>query len=321
MSNLILDGIVGLAVADAIGVPVEFNDRESLWMDPVVDIRSYGTYNQPEGTWSDDTSMTLCLIESLTKRLDYRDIMDNFLKWFNNGEYTAHDELFDIGNTTSEALIRYSNGISPIKCGGISEYDNGNGSLMRILPILFYIEDTYGKHLKNNKEVFETIHNISSLTHAHKRSHIACGIYILVASEILHNESLSVAIKRGIDRAFNYYKELDDYKEELKHFSRLMENNFKDLNEDMIKSGGYVVDTLESAIWCLLNTQSCKECVLKAVNLGGDTDTTAAITGGLAGLKYGYSEVPGKRKETLVRRDYIKSFCNNLYNSLNYLYL
>jgi len=134
MANNILNGIMGLCVADALGVPVEFVDRETLLKNPVVDMRSYGTYNQPVGTWSDDTSMTLCLADSLSRGLDYDSIMKNFMRWINEGEFTPHGEVFDVGNATRRALGRFEKGAAPLNCGGTSDNDNGNGSLMRILP-------------------------------------------------------------------------------------------------------------------------------------------------------------------------------------------
>ena len=118
MINHILNGIMGSAVADALGVPVEFMERESLMKDPVVDMRSYGTYNQPAGTWSDDTSMTLCLVDSLSNGLDYNDIMTKFLEWYKEAKYTPYGEVFDIGIGTRKAIMRFEQGNAPLECGG-----------------------------------------------------------------------------------------------------------------------------------------------------------------------------------------------------------
>ena len=316
MSNKVLDGIMGLAVADALGVPVEFRDRQSLRHDPVIGMRAYGTYNQPAGTWSDDTSMTLCLVESLTKGLDYKDIMDNFIKWYDDGEFTPHGDAFDIGIGTSMALSRYKEGTPPLKCGGTGERDNGNGSLMRILPILFHLQSVYGIEFYKIEEAFDIIHNVSSLTHGHKRSLMACGIYITVASTLMGETDLASAVSIGIHKAMAYYEKKDDFNAELRYYARLKDAFFKDLPEDEIKSSGYVVDTLEAAIWCLLNTNDYETCVLKAVNLGSDTDTVGAVAGGLAGLKYGYKSIPKEWKGTIVKKDYIEKLCDDLYVSL-----
>ena len=317
MRNHVLSGIMGLTVADALGVPVEFMDRESLQEDPVVNMRAYGTYNQPAGTWSDDTSMTLCLLDSLSKGLDYDDIMNNFIKWFSHGDYSPFGEAFDIGITTRRALMDFERGKRPLECGGKSEGDNGNGSLMRILPILFYLQSVYGNDFQAVEQTFNIIHNVSSLTHAHKRSQLACGMYISVASMLSLDLGLKDAVDLGINKAMEYYRKQDDFRDELVYFKRLEEKDFANLPLEEIKSGGYVVDTLEAAIWCLLNAKDYKECVLKAVNLGRDTDTVAAVAGGLAGLKYSYETIPEEWRAKIIKRDYIEDLCEKFSLSIN----
>jgi ADP-ribosyl-[dinitrogen reductase] hydrolase len=315
MANHVLAGMMGSCVGDALGVPVEFIDRDTLMRNPVTGMRSYGTHHKPAGTWSDDTSMTLCLSESLTRGLDYRDIMDKFLEWFSEAAYTPHGEVFDVGNTTAEALTRFSRGIPPSKCGGITERDNGNGSLMRILPIVFYLRSVYGTDFCRTDEAFEIIHNVSALTHAHKRSQIACGIYVCVASMLIEGTDLRIAVETGIHKAVEYYRNHPAFSGEMHHYERLTREDFSELDETAIRSGGYVVDTLEAAIWCLLRTRSFKDCVLTAVNLGGDTDTVAAVAGGLSGLYHGYESIPCEWLSVIARRDYVESLCNRLHAS------
>ena len=303
---------MGSCVADALGVPVEFISRESLKKNPVIDMRSYGTHKQAAGTWSDDTSMTLCLIDSLSKGLDYKDIMTNFIKWINTCDYTAHGEVFDVGNATRKALLKFERGTAPLDCGSLNDNDNGNGSLMRILPILFYINSIYGTEFTENDEAMNIIHNVSALTHAHKRSLIACGIYISVASMLLGDMNLSSAVEMGIYSAIEYYEKHDEFAEEIHYYKRLSDKTFSKTPIKNIKSSGYVVDTLEAAIWCLLNTKNYKDCVLLAVNLGEDTDTVAAVAGGLAGLHYGYESIPKEWLSVIAKRDYIESLSNQL---------
>jgi len=312
MPNKTLSAIMGLCVGDALGVPVEFKSRYQLKRDPVVDMRSYGTYNQPAGTWSDDTSMTLCTLDSLSNRLDYKDIMDKFLSWYKKGEYTPFGETFDIGMGTRRALTNYANGEEPLKSGGIGERDNGNGSLMRILPLFFYLQKTYGENFNEKEKPYEIIHNISALTHRHKRSMIACGIYITIADYISSDYNLNEAVKLGIKKSFQYYEDKEEFKEELKYYQRLNDKNFHKLPEEEIKSSGYVVVSLEAALWSLVNTVSYKGCVLKAVNLGEDTDTVAAIAGGLAGLYYGCEDIPKEWLDKIQRRKYVEELCKNL---------
>lgn len=176
ISMKIKAGICGFVVGDALGVPAEFSSRETLQKNPVKTITGYGTYNMPPGTYSDDTSMTLATMSSICnkKTIDYEDIQSEFLEWLLNGKYTQYGETFDYGNTTYESLLRFKNGFEALNCGGVSERDNGNGSLMRILPLAFIHDIDY-----------ETIENISGLTHGHLRSKISCVFYVELAKSMI----------------------------------------------------------------------------------------------------------------------------------------
>ena len=314
--NNILDAVMGLCVGDALGVPVEFMSRDVLKANPVVGMREYGTHHQKAGTWSDDTSLTLCLVDVLIDGPDYKELMNKFRLWLTKAKYTPHGEVFDAGIATRQAIQKYTMGVTPLQCGGSTDLDNGNGSLMRILPLLFYLQTKYGQDFASKEEAWEVIHNVSSLTHAHRRSQIACGIYIQIASMLDQETQLLRAVQLGIQKAKEFYSNQPQFQEELKFYSRLLDADFKATPESKIRSSGYVVDTLEASIWCLLNTQSYKECVLKAVNLGDDTDTVAAVAGGLAGVFYGYKSIPGEWIECIARKEYIYSLCNTLKTSL-----
>ncbi len=317
MEKKILGGIFGLCVGDAMGVPFEFCGREALREAPVADMCGYGTTNQPAGTWSDDTSMTLCLLDSLSGGLDYTDIMQKFFLWLDEEKYTAHDEVFDVGKTCREAVSRFLAGVSPLCCGGSSEYDNGNGSLMRILPLVFYLYRHFGERFFDSEEAVAAIHNVSALTHAHPRSQIACGIYLSIAGMLMGELDLKSALRLGVDRAWDHYGKSAEYAEERKHFERIHSPGFADLPEAEIGSSGYVVDTLEAALWCLWNTGDYQSCILKAVNLGGDTDTIAAVAGGLAGMYYGYEAIPAQWREKIPKAGYIAARCKTFCDSLN----
>ena len=173
-----------------------------------------------------------------------------------------------------------------------------------------------GTDFQEEDEAFEIIHNVSALTHAHKRSQIACGIYLSVASMLIGNMDLRIAVDLGIYKAVEYYKQKPEFLTEINHFNRLTEEGFSELCESDIKSTGYVVDTLEAAIWCLIHSKSYKECVLMAVNLGDDTDTVAAVVGGLAGLYYGYENIHKEWVQQIAKRDYIEWLSKKLHQSL-----
>lgn len=294
--------LLGLAVGDALGVPVEFDSRKSLKAEPVKNMRGFGTWGQEAGTWSDDTSLTIAAMESIARlgKIDFQDIMENFLRWYDYDDFTATGKRFDIGNTTRAAIVRFARKLlPPTKCGATTENSNGNGSLMRILPATLYLFGTRGKI---GGDELKIIHDFSALTHGHAVSQIACGIYSLIAAQLLNGKNLSEAFLLGMNNAKNFYGADDSFKT----FSRLCDENFSALPEEKISSSGYVLDALEAALWCLLTTDDYKSLALKAVNLGGDTDTTAAIAGGLAGIFYGAEAIPDEWLKILKRRDYLE---------------
>ena len=297
--------VIGHAVGDALGVPVEFASRAELDEAPVTDMEGYGTYPVPAGAWSDDTSMSLCTLDVLGRYgLDYDHVMINFGKWYYNDEFTPTGEMFDVGNTCSIAIENYEVGKkSYLECGRSGERDNGNGSLMRIHPVVLYFAN---KDMPIEEKI-EIVHTMSALTHAHDRSKIGCGIYAFILWELLQNPSIE-AMKVGLEKAADFYQG----QPELVHYKRLFERMFIITPRNEIKSGGYIVDTLEAAVWCLLTTNRYKDAVLKAVNLGDDTDTVAAVTGGLAGVLYGYDAIPEEWRNTLIKREYIESLCKNI---------
>ena len=307
-------GILGVAVGDAVGVPYEFLKTEDMKKRPATDMASGGIHGQPKGFWSDDTSMTLAMMDAMStweNKEDYDAVMKNFSAWYYDSEYTPDNDVFDCGTTCSYAVHNYKElGKGPDECGVRGEYANGNGALMRILPALFYVHSKYGEAWVQNKEAISIIEKLTALTHAHKRSSIASVMYLSVAEEILKGKNKDEAVKDGIASAkVHYLKEIEGLIE-LNHFVRVSSPDFKDMPEEDMRSGGYVIESIEAAIWCFLNTDSYRECILKAVNLGHDTDTTAAIVGGLAGLYYGLKDIPVEWLQSLARLGYIKELCD-----------
>lgn len=282
--NKIYDAVMGLVVGDALGVPVEFKARDTFHVDDMI---GYGTYNQPPGTWSDDSSLTLATMESIIRKggIDPADMMNNFsVEWYYKGEFTPYGKVFDIGGTTEAAIRRFNSGIEPLKCGLNHYKHNGNGSLMRILPLALMPSSV------------TDINNVSSLTHAHEISRRACRLYVGTAEQLLKGASLWEVI--GCSGIW------------VKEFDRI--SKIYKVNRDEIRSTGYVVETLEAALWCVYHTRSYRDCVLEAVNLGGDTDTIAAVAGGLAGIIYGCggeSGIPDEWIAQIARKDWISDLC------------
>jgi len=295
--------LLATATADALGVPVEFKSRAYLKENPVTDMQEYGTHHQPKGTWSDDTSLMLCLAESMVEGLDVNKLAQKFIAWKNDNLWTPHGWVFDIGIGTRIAIERLENGELPELAGGFDEMDNGNGSLMRILPLILFTKD-----LEINKR-YDWIKKVSSITHAHVRSVMACFYYLEFAKKILEGKDkfqVYLELQREIT---TYFENLEINPLEIQKFNRLLKEDITNIEEDNINSSGYVIDTLEASIWCILTTSSYKEAVLKSVNLGHDTDTTAAVTGGLAGLIYGVDSIPKEWIKVVVRKKCIVNLC------------
>ncbi len=312
------NGIIGLAIGDAMGVPIEFVSRKELEQNPVTKMLEYGSHKVPKGCWSDDTSMTLATIDSIIKKkkIDTDDMADRFLEWFKNAEYTATNDIFDIGRTTLQSLARYELKLDDASnCGDDNEYSNGNGSLMRILPLAYYC---FSKNLNNN-EIIEIVSRVSSITHKNQVSILGCYIYVQFAMELLKVKDLKKCYYKIKELDYTYFS-----KEVVNRYERILKNNITEYKLEEIKSTGYIVDTLEATLWVLLNTKSYNEAIIKAINLGEDTDTIGACTGGLAGIYYGIDNIKNEWKENLLKYEYIIELCNKLDEILkknNILYL
>ena len=291
----VVGGLWGAIVGDALGVPVEFTDREKRRRDTVSSMRGGGTWNQPPGTWSDDSSLMLCSVESLLGGFDTDDMGRRFLDWHNAERWTPWGKVFDIGMTTRSALGAVARGMGAELAGGVSESSNGNGSLMRILPVVLH-----GASLPTD-ELLARVHRASAITHRHPRSQMACGLYALLALQLLAGISAEAAWSAAQDEFRQHYS-TREWITETSRFAPMIDRDLGSLPETDVGSGGYVMDTLAASIWCLLNTRDYCEAVLKAVNLGGDTDTTGCVAGGLAGLVYGASGIPQEWIGSLARK-------------------
>ena len=254
------DCVYGQAVGDALGVPYEGLARDAFACAGMV---GFGAHRKPVGTWSDDTSLALALCDSIRAcgRIDCADVRARFLSWFNEGAYTV-DGTFGVGNTTARALIEGA--------GRAGERDNGNGSLMRTVPLAF------------TEATDEQVRAVSAITHAHPLSTEACVEAVLFARLL--------AAGAGPREAAG----------------AVWEEDVAAAPREAVPSGGFVRDTLRAAVWCLLTTGTFAECVLSAVNLGGDTDTTAAVAGAFAGIVYGARGIPAEWLATLRGKDIIE---------------
>ena len=312
--------IIGFIVGDAIGVPVEFVSRNELKNNPITTMEEYGTHYQPKGTWSDDTSMVLASMSAIINN-QFSDspeeiaksMAEEFVNWYDNGEYTPFGKVFDIGGTTLGAISEFKRNRDILNCGMKSESENGNGSLMRILPAIFYGLSKY----KEEKEFNDFIFMISSLTHAHAYSKISCLIYAKYIEFLLEYSDKQEAYLKLKEWFEEPVKSNPKYSfEDIKPFDRILKKDISKLKDKDIKSSGFVLDTLEAVLWSVLTTNSYKEAVLCAVNLGDDTDTIGALTGGLVGIIYGYDAIPSEWIDAIQRKEYIMELINQFNNNL-----
>ncbi len=317
INEIIRNGTYGAMIGDALGVPYEFTPRQEMNYNPCKGMMGYGKHDQPVGTWSDDSSMILATMDAMTstlkqhKSIDYDLIMDNYADWVMYGEFTPHGDAFDVGNTVLDAVTNYTLGVPSLYCGGENDNNNGNGSLMRMLPVAYYVYYVGRKNQWSLDEQFEFIHNMSSLTHRHKTSQMSCGTYCMIILEILKNMDsnkdvpLENMVSTAIRTARDYYSSLEGWEASMEDLYWVFSSDISEFHRDEIDSGGYTVSTLEATIWCVLRTDNYKDAVLKAVNLGYDTDTTACTVGGLVGLYYGYEQIPKEWVESLKSKNFV----------------
>ena len=298
-------GLYGLLIGDALGVPYEFSspanipERQFIEMSPPIGfLRAHRTV--PVGTWSDDGAQALVLLDSLimSSSLDLTQFANGLLAWYRTGYMTPDEQVFDVGIQTMHALENYAQNGNPLTCSPSDEWNNGNGSLMRVLPCAFVLSPT-------SAEVITRARRQSMPTHSHLRSQLACALYSLMAWQMVEGK----APVEALDYA-------QDTLEETVHPTERHELGILlDGRLEPSKGSGYVVDSLWSAIRCVLATSDFENCVRNAISLGNDTDTTACIAGGLAGILYGEQGIPPRWRETLNGRHIVENVLSRLANA------
>ena len=282
LSQRLTGGIWGHLVGDAIGVPYEFQRADQI---TGVELRGHGTHNQPPGTWSDDGSLMLALLEALatSARFDLDDQARRFLQWADAGAYTPDgDGKFDIGNATAKALANLRAGVPPIDAGRTGTDDAGNGSLMRILPIAL-IDDG-----ASDAQAAEHAHLASRVTHADPRCQVACALYVLVARHLLDGAERGTALESSVGSLREVYAVSEPWSAELLPSLELL----LDRRSKVRYGSGYVLDTFWSAWDAFMEADDYRGTIERAVGFGRDTDTTAAVAGGLAGIYWGVTNIP-----------------------------
>ncbi len=301
-SERIKDGIFGLLIGDALGVPYEFhepyeipNSKEIEYNPPVDFDRAHrGT---PPGTWSDDGAQALALLDSLLKKrqLDLVHFSGNLLKWQSHGEWAVDRAVFDIGLQTSRAFDAIRSGSPPNKSGPATEWDNGNGSLMRCLPIALW-------HEGSDEDLIRVAQDQSLPTHGHLRAQVCCAMYCLWARRIIENSP--TPWDDAMETLLKHYQAGSPASMELKYILEWERSN-------QPSGTGYVVDSLFSAKQANLKT-SYEDVIKYSIQLGHDTDTTACIAGGIAGLRFGHKSIPKRWLVGLRGQSILESLFDSL---------
>lgn len=293
--------LLGLAVGDALGAPLEFKPPGSF--PPIDDMVVGGAHDVMPGQWTDDTSMALCLAQSLIEQQDFRPIdqLQKYVKWWREGYLSSIDQCFDIGNTTLEALMRFEKTQEPY-CGSTDPQSAGNGSLMRLAPVpLFYAQRPLAA-IENSGASSRTTHQATAAVDA-------CRYFGALLVGAIHGVSREELLSER-------YSPLPGYWEAnplVPEIDEIAAGSFKYRQPPEIIGSGYVVKSLEAALWAFYHTHSFREGSLLAVNLGMDADTTGAIYGQLAGAFYGEQEIPESWRSQLMRSHLIESIADQLF--------
>jgi ADP-ribosyl-[dinitrogen reductase] hydrolase len=288
--------LLGLAVGDAVGTAVEFSPRGSF--PPVTDMLGGGPFGLEPGQWTDDTSLALCLAESLTEKqgFDPSDQLERYVRWHRQGHLSSTGRCFDIGGTTGAALRRFESTGKPF-AGPTDAQSAGNGSLMRLAPVPM-------SAYPDERRAIRLAAQSSRTTHGAAQCVDACRLFGLMLVKALDgSRKADILVGRGSLLRGSLCPEIE----------AIACGTYVHKTEDQITGSGYVVECLEAALWCFAKAEGFRDAILKAANLGDDADTTAAVCGQIAGAYYGHSGIPGEWLDRLCMRELIADFADRLY--------
>jgi len=294
--------LLGLAVGDALGTTLEFQAPGTF--EPISDMAGGGPFRLKPGQWTDDTSMALCLGESLVEKkgFDPVDQLERYVKWWKEGYMSSTGSCFDIGRTVSQALIKFMLE-RKVYCGPTNKRSAGNGSIMRLAPIPLLYANRPEEAIKKSEESSRTTHGTTTCLDACR---YFGGLIVGAVNGVEKEELLS-----------DHYCPLPDYWEDYplcQEIDEIAAGSFKKKEPPEIVGSGYVVKSLEAALWAFYHGESFRDGALLAVNLGDDADTTGAVYGQLAGAYYGEGGIPDDWIEKLALRDLIESLTNRLFS-------
>lgn len=298
------DGIIGLSIGDAMGMPTEKMKREELLEKPVLKMIPKISSGIPKGAWGADTSLALATMDALYNYgINYNAMADNYVKWFTSNNFCSINEVIEVENTTLKSLVLYTQHLNePYECGSTDYKENNSSVITRCLPLAYY----FTSYKESDKNIYEIVKKVCSITHAHEISSLGCYIYVRFVMNLLRGNNKYSALNqiKKLDYSMFDKNTLDEYR-------RILSSDINELGIDDIKNTDNIVETLETAIWCFLKSESFKECVIATTNIGGNTNTIGAIAGSLAGIFYGYSNIPINYLDDLRKRDYLLELCDN----------
>ncbi|BAP37601.1 hypothetical protein AS4_26610 [Acinetobacter guillouiae] len=300
--------IYGLLVGDAVGVSYEFLLAEQLPAYDQIEMFPPNNFAKtyphiPVGTWSDDGAQALCLLDSLLykNKMDTEDFMKRICNWYQCGYMAVDFQVFDVGVQTAEAIRNYLSGVPLLQVANNDVLANGNGSLMRVLPLAIW-------HQGSDIQLIEDAYAQSHVTHAHLRSKVCCALYCLWARSILNGLDIAAAWSDAVTKLRAYLKDKPDDLEQLEYYIR----------PDELEKGtgsGYVVDCLKSARYALKQT-TYQDVIKTAIAFGRDTDTTACVAGGIAGLYFGFDSIPESWLAQLRAKDLVEPLLAKLLSNV-----
>jgi ADP-ribosyl-[dinitrogen reductase] hydrolase len=303
MKNRKRGALFGLAVGDALGAAVEFNSPGSF--PEVTGYRSGGPHGLSPGEWTDDTSLALALADSIATGWNPNDQVRRYVDWWKKGKYSVNDRCFDIGITTRSALSRFCSTGDARTSGDSSEHASGNGSIMRLAPVPIRYAELFPDHLD---ELIEKLVESSLTTHASPFCLSSCAYMGLVLCGLIHGLPREVVLSLNWEPLLHLEKSYPLHPK----VEEVAAGSFRQKQPPEIKGSGFVVASLEAALWAFHDAQDFRQAVLRAVNLGDDADTTGAVCGQFAGAYWGESGIPLDWRQGLARKDMIDKAIDGL---------
>lgn len=303
-SYLLFQSLTAVALGDALGFPIQHDTRSNPFDEPVNQMVDHQATGVPAGTWSDDTSMSVASLVSLTFGYNLYDLMMRYSQWYHLGDYTPFNRAYDVDETTKAAIKRFESGVEPILCGGTLDSDNNNTALKRLMPLAFFIL-TKNRQYTFDDATVKMIHDYTAITNRTPKTFIGSGILTNVIIRLIQNFN-KYAMLRAVKEALDYYRSKEEFAAQVPFFEQLEESHFLRQSSTKIKPSSDVIATLNTVFWCLMNSEQYNVAVSKAVNLGSDADTIGSITSMLASLLFAPVTFPENWLSKLQGRNQIK---------------